>query len=150
MNKLNIQIVRHLSKTIGGFATTKMSIEIMRKFVKLNKTLSAIDKEFTELQQEILKSYDLEPNEQGAYNWQGHENEKAISEKLQELFNEGFEVPSEELNFLSEEDFFKAAGNEMTINELTFLSDFLIQSEVEAGPKEKPAKAGKKAKMKKA
>lgn len=86
----------------------KLNVKDMLTLSDLRNELDKQRKNIHELRQNIFDGYGLKPDPQGNYFFKGHDKEKEIQEKLEELNNTEVEVTP--TNFLDKDTFVKALG----------------------------------------
>jgi hypothetical protein len=121
------QMLHKTNQLINKFDITQMSVSDIKNTMQLQKILNTKFEGFLELQKKIFESYDIQPNEQGSYSWDGHEDAAVISTKMNELINMDIEIPTESTHYMSEDEFIKLARTNMSLEEITILSDLIVK-----------------------
>lgn len=121
------QMLHKTNQLINKFDITQMSVSDIKNTMQLQKTLNTKFEEFLELQKKIFESYNIQPNEQGSYSWDGHKDATVISTKMNELINMDIEIPTESTHYMSEDEFIELARTNMSLEEITILSDLIVK-----------------------
>lgn len=137
---MNISKINRVNETLNKLAISKISVEELKTTLKLQKALTAEIDNFQELQKKIIESYGVEADEKGTYSWAKHKKEKEINEKVNELFEGDITIDEKVLNYMNEDTFFRATAQAMNLQEVSLLSDILVEQEKPAPKKKKQVK----------
>lgn len=116
-----------LQGLINRVDASKVGAAKIKSLVKLDREIQEKMSEFEEVRKKMFESYNLSANEKGEVHWKGHEKEKEITEKWQELLSEDHSLVN--ANFLSEDEFYNAI-KDLTVSQISFLEKNLVIEEL--------------------
>lgn len=110
---------------IGNINASKLSIDEAMNLADLRNDLDSQRKSFVELRQDQLKGYGVEINQDGSFDFTGHDKEDEIKDKLKEIAET--EVKVSPANFLDKKKFFEAVKEVKSIHVVSELRDLLCK-----------------------
>lgn len=116
-----------LQGLINRVDASKVGAAKIKSLVKLDREIQEKMSEFEEVRKKMFESYNLSANEKGEIHWKGHEKEKEITEKWQELLSENHDIIN--VNFLSEDEFYESI-NGLNVSQISFLEKHLVINEL--------------------
>lgn len=127
--KTTIQTIRVIQTIIDQMSLKGFSGQEIKKIVKFSQFLEEEVRTFLGAQQKILKSYNVEEIN-GGYDWTNHKDEKAITEKLNDLISVQIDI-SKVSNFLSEDSFYNNIDTSLIASQIKVLAEILIKIDEE-------------------
>lgn len=124
---MTINELQVLQGLINRVDASKIEAKKIKSLVKLDREIEEKMSEFDNVRKKMFDSYNLSANEKGEVHWKGHEKEKEITEKWQELLSEDHSLVN--ANFLSEDEFYNAI-KDLTVSQISFLEKNLVIEEL--------------------
>jgi hypothetical protein len=120
---LNFQEMDPFQKILTKLDKSVLNSDQIWDLLDIQDELVDFAKKAATTQDEIFKSYKLEPVE-GKYDWREHPNSAEITNKIQDLYSKTLELTKSQI--FSKEDLL-AAGKSCDLSELAFLRKCMVK-----------------------
>jgi hypothetical protein len=98
-----------------------ISVDSITGLISATSEISSLSENFKKVATALMESYGLKPDENGNYQFKGHENESEIAEKWVELLNKVNELNIE----FKEENLYAKIGAGLHMQEVLLLKEVL-------------------------